>query len=48
MEKVVKFRLELPDSVNRLVLSAAALNGKSKHEWLVNAAKEKIERDKVV
>lgn len=48
MDKIVKFRLELPDTINRQVLSVAALNGKTKHEWLMDAAREKLERDKVV
>lgn len=45
MEKKKQFRLELPDEMNRKVLSTAALNGKTKHEWLLEAAREKLERE---
>jgi hypothetical protein len=39
-EKKKQFRLELPDEINRKVLSAAALSGKTKHEWLMSAVKQ--------
>lgn len=46
--KIVTFQLKLPDSINRLVLSDAALKDKNKHEWIEDAIKEKLERNKAV
>lgn len=47
MEKIVTFQLKLADTLNREILSVAALNGKSKHEWLEKAIHEQLKRDKV-
>ena len=48
MEKVVTFQLKLVDTLNREVLSTAALDGKNKHEWIEKAIQEQLKRDKVV
>lgn len=48
MEKVVTFQLKLVDTLNREVLSTAAMNGKNKHEWVEQAIREKLIRDKAV
>jgi len=45
-QKTVVFRLQLPEELNRLVLSYAALTGITKHDFLIEAVKEKLERDK--
>lgn len=46
-EKVVTFQLKLVETLNREVLSTAAMNGINKHEWIENAIKEQLKRDKV-
>lgn len=46
--KIITFQLKLPDTVNRLVLSDAGLNGKNKHEWIEDAIREKLARNKAV
>lgn len=48
MEKVVTFQLKLVDSLNREVLSTAALDGKNKHEWVEKAIREQLKRDRAV
>ena len=48
MEKVVTFQLKLVDTLNREVLSTAAMSGKNKHEWVEQAIREKLIRDKAV
>jgi hypothetical protein len=48
MEKVVTFQLKLVGTLNREVLSIAAMDGKNKHEWIELAIKEKLERDRAV
>jgi formate dehydrogenase assembly factor FdhD len=45
-KKTVVFRLNLPEELNRLVLSYSALTGITKHDFLIEAVKEKLERDK--
>lgn len=46
--KTITFQLKLPENINRLVLSAAAMSDKNKHEWIEKAVQEKLERDKAV
>lgn len=47
-EKIITFQLKLVDTLNREVLSTAALDGKNKHEWIEKAIREQLKRDKAV
>lgn len=47
-DKIVTFQLKLQDTLNREVLSVAALDGKNKHEWIEKAIREQLKRDKAV
>jgi hypothetical protein len=46
--KIITFQLKLQDTLNREVLSAAAIQGVNKHEWLERAVNEQLKRDKAV
>lgn len=48
MEKVVTFQLKLLETLNREVLSVAALDGKNKHQWIEKAIREQLKRDRAV
>lgn len=48
MEKVITFQLKLMESLNREVLSIAAMKGTNKHQWIEKAIREQLQREKVI
>lgn len=48
MQRIVPFQLRLLEDVNRDIKVDAALKNKTKHEWIEEAIREKLERNKAV
>ena len=48
MSKIVPFQLRLMEDINREIKVDAAMNNKTKHEWIEEAIKEKLDRNKAV
>lgn len=48
MHKIVPFQIRLLEVVNREIKADAAYKDITKHEWIEQAIKEKLERNKAI